>query len=264
MRKPAFQTFVIALAAGAQSLLSPGAAAGSEPERAWTLGPRIGIGIGETRDEVLGPLAYAGPQPLLGLAFAHEDALNRHQAQLELAPAYKVDRFGYRGIFLPQRLDYRYLRTVSALTERGTTWRMGAGAALELDPVIYVDASTDFPYWQTVYDLRFVARMQHRFDESLSLEIDGALSVLGMGSRPPEVRMNVGEFQVTDFYTETHTDFRFLSFHDHWFVEMRPCLRVSGLGPGSQSICYGFSLRWLSEPAPIVTLENRLDLTLWF
>lgn len=244
--------------------LSPRVEAAPESNpRAWTLGPRLGVGLSETRDEVLGPLAYAGFKPALGLAFAYDDALNRHEALLEMALGYKTDRFGYRGIFLPHHAEYRYLRTLLP-SERGTRWRIGAGAGFELDPALYADASTDFPYWQTVYDLRFVGRLEHRLDESVSIEVDGALSVIGMGSRPPAIRRDVGEFVFSDFYTETQSNFRFLSFHDHWFVELRPCLRFSGLGPGSQSLCYGFALRWLSEPEPIVTLDNRLDLTVWF
>lgn len=234
------------------------------PSRAWTLGPRLGIGLSETRDEVLGPLAYAGPQPVLGFVYTYEDEANRHQAQLELAPAYKVDRFGYRSLFFTQRAEYRYLRSLPSISARGTSWRVGVGAGLELDPALYADASTDFPYWQTVYDLRIVARWQHRLDRDSSVEVDGTLSLFGMGSRPPVKRMDVGEFQVSDLYSEAHTDFRFLSFHNHGFVELRPCLRFSGLGPGSRSLCYGFALRRLSEPKPIVTLDNRLDLTFWF
>ncbi len=88
--------------------------------RAWTLGPRIGLGFSQTRDEVLGPLTYRGVQPVLGAAFAHDRASNRHEAQLELLPAYKTDRFGYRGIFFTQRLEYRYLRELLRAPENDT------------------------------------------------------------------------------------------------------------------------------------------------
>ena len=235
-----------------------------ESPRRWTLGPRLGLGFSQTRDEVLSPLTYRGVQLVVGAAFQHERGPNRHQARLEVAPGYKVDRFRYRGIFITQRLDYRYLRLLVGDDHSSFRFALGPGAGMELDPALYADASTDYPYWQTIYDLRLAARFEHRLSARTGLELDAGLSVLGTGSRPPAERFDVGEFRPRNIYTESHTDFRFLSFHNHVSLELRPCFRHRGRGPGSQAVCYELGVRWLKDPLPIITLDSRLDYTFFF
>ena len=248
----------------AQDASAAGDTAAGDRERAWSLGLRAGVGLAQTLDRVVSPLAYHGLRIPLQLVFSYERGRDRHRAALGVDPSLQWNRFGHRALFFANTLEYTYAHALRDPDAGGVVLSLGGAISGRIDPAIYIDYSTDYMHWATLYALSAYAVASQRLSARSGLYAALRLPFFGFASRPPAERFDVGEVELGDIYTDTHDDLRPASFGNYVGFELRLCLRYLGRGPGSRELCYQLRADRFADPRPLSMIDHVLDYSFWF
>jgi hypothetical protein len=150
------------------------------------LGGSIGLRGDAVRDDLLVPLAFAGP----GLQFLASyrgwvgpGVLN---ARADLGVAIVFNRFGHPGL----TMSYGALADWTLTVLRANTWHISLGPALALDSRESVLLSWDdaHGYWLGSQWLGPAARFMGQVSSTWRLEASAAMALVGFESRPPSYR----------------------------------------------------------------------------
>jgi hypothetical protein len=135
------------------------------------------------------PLRWAGVGGGLALGGELRGADGLHRAALGLPLALVHDRFGHAGVGLSLQLGYAYLHRVAALGE-GAALLVGAQAQGQVALQYYLDWDEEHAYWLSTYDVGPAAALTWRPAPAHRLAAQVSLPLLGLVSRPPELRTN--------------------------------------------------------------------------
>jgi hypothetical protein len=157
------------------------------------LGGSIGLRGDVVRDDLLVPLAFAGP----GLQFLASyrgwvgpGVLN---ARADLGAAVVFNRFGHPGL----TISYGALADWTLTVLRANTWHISLGPALALDSRMSLLMSWDdaHGYWLGSQWLGPAARFMGQVSSAWRLEASAAMAFVGFEGRPPSYRYKKQELR---------------------------------------------------------------------
>lgn len=171
-----------------------------ESESHHTLGVGMGLRGDVVRDDLLVPLAFAGPGLQLQGFYRGWVGPGVLTTRADLGFAFLFNRYGHQAGTLTYSADAAW--TFTAL--RASTWHVALGPALALDSRISLLFSWDdaHAYWLGSQWLGPAARFMSRLTGTWRMEASAALALLGFEGRPPSYRYKKQE-------TSTHLGYYF-------------------------------------------------------
>jgi hypothetical protein len=172
-------------------LLCPSLAQAQSAETHQALGASLGLRGDAVRDDLLVPLAFAGPGVQLQGFYRGWVGPGVMTARADLGFAFLVNRYGHQGATLSYSADATW--TLTAL--RASTWHLAVGPALALDSRISLLFSWDdaHAYWLGSQWLGPAGRFVGRLTDAWRLEATASTAFLGFAGRPPSYRYSKQE-----------------------------------------------------------------------
>ena len=184
----------------------------SDPQHA------LGIGVGlrgdAVREDLLVPLAFAGPGVRLLSAYRGRLGPGVLSVRADLGLAFLWNRFGH----MAATLDYGAEAAWTVRFFRGLGWHLSLGPALALDSRVNFLFSWDdaHGYWLGAQWLGPMLRYASRFGDNWRIESGAAMALLGFEGRPPIYRKNKQDAlnHLGYYFTRPQWNERFVSLAD--------------------------------------------------
>jgi hypothetical protein len=166
------------------------------------LGGSLGLRGDLVRDDLLVPLAFAGPGLQLLASYRGWVGPGVLNARADLGAAIVFNRFGHPGL----TVSYGALVDWTLTVLRATSWHISLGPALALDSRESAILSWDdaHGYWLGSQWLGPAARFMGQVSPAWRLEASAAVALAGFESRPPSYRYKKQEIRpaVGFFFTQ--------------------------------------------------------------
>jgi hypothetical protein len=157
------------------------------PERGFSYGLTGGLEM--ARDDLLVPLRWDCGMLELALGFAARSGPVRHEAQVSIAPAYGVNRFGHEAVPLVVRGEYR-LAATGGLALAGGRLTPGGFAFYRCQNAYLVSWDDSHLYWMNGIGLGPAAQWRGRVAGRLDAVADLAFALFALAARPAADREN--------------------------------------------------------------------------
>ncbi len=145
------------------------------------------LGLQQIKDELLRPLAWAGPSAALTGSFGLDFGSSIHRADLWLGSSVVYNRFDHVGVVV------RYGTHWASLYEVATThWaKLYLGPAYRFDTLTayYADWDDSFMYWYVSHSLAPALAFVRQHDERSSSSLQIEMPLIGVLSRAPTQRL---------------------------------------------------------------------------
>lgn len=155
------------------------------PERGFSLAVTGGLEM--ARDNLLVPLRWDCGMLELAPGFAARSGPVRHEAQVALAPAYGVNRFGHEAILLALRAEYR-LAAASGVPFAGGRVRPGGHVFYRCQTAYLASWDDSHLYWINGIGFGPAAEWHGRVAGRLDAIADLAFALFALAGRPAAVR----------------------------------------------------------------------------
>jgi hypothetical protein len=188
-----------------------------------------GIGLGlrgdVVREDLLVPLAFAGPGLQLHGFYRGWVGRGVVSARADVALAFLFNRFGHPGATLTWGTDVAW--TFNVLY--ADAWHLEVGPALAFDNRTSLLFSWDdaHAYWLGSQWLGPAARTLRRLTDTWRLEASAAMALLGFEGRPPRYRYNKQEasYHVDYYFTVPEQSEKFVMLNDLQVVRLDVAVR---------------------------------------
>ena len=214
MRKSSgtFAAYLLGAAFLVGSMLWPGSAQ-AQPNH-QTAGVSLGLRGDVVREDLLVPLAFAGPGLQLQGFYRGWVGPGVMSARADIALAFLFSRFGHPGATLDYGADLAW--TFNVLY--ADAWHLEVGPALAFDSRTNLIFSWDdaHAYWLGSQWLGPGARYLRRLTDTWRLEASAAMGLLGFEGRPPSYRYKKQEtsFHVDYYFTVPEQSEKFVMLND--------------------------------------------------